>query len=106
MMILGVEEIPEIIPCSPLPSVRYEDVSLTGAMTSSRSHSKLVEEPGPAAQILNPRPKLSSLMDHWFNLWNSEKLTSAEAAASEGAQKVMVCIHLSERNGKEKNSQH
>lgn len=45
-------------------------------------------------------------MDHWFNLWNSEKLTSAEAAASEGAQKVMVCIHLSERNGKEKNSQH
>lgn len=66
---------------------------------------KLVEEPGPAAQLLNPMPKLSSLMGPWFNLWSSEKGTSAEAAASEHAQKVTVYIYLSERCGKEKSPQ-
>ena len=66
---------------------------------------KLAEEPGPAAQLLNSMPKLSSLMGPWFNLWSSEKETSAEAAASEQAQKVTVYIYLSERHGKEKSPQ-
>lgn len=60
------------LPVQP-PSVRSEESGSREAMTSSRSHSKLVEELRLEAHLPNRRPKLSSLMDSWLNLWNSAK---------------------------------
>lgn len=70
--------------------IRWEESGPRGVMTSSRSHSRLVEKLRLDAHLLDSRPKLSSLMGSWFNLWNSGK----------GNFCCSSCLHVcSESNG-------